>query len=288
MNKKGFTLIELLAIIVILAIIAVITTPIILGIIDEAKIKSAKNSVYGIEKSAQLHYSKKQLNNGVPLVDSNLLADLEYSGKEFENYLYYGYGVYVNDKGKIAAALKYDDNCYIKDYDSTEIEVKDFSVSDCTVSQEERWDGTSEAITPDGDIYYVSNPKQLAWISEQVNAGTNNFEGKQVVLINDLNMGAIFDKDGNLLDDDSHVFTTIKPFAGNFDGNNHKIYNLYVNEAGNGIGLFGKYEGTEFKNLAVENSYINGGGFGLGLLIGGIATFLIGVIDGFVRPLKCR
>lgn len=273
MNKKGFTLIELLAIIVILAIIAVITTPIILGIIDEAKIKSAKNSVYGIEKSAQLHYSKKQLDNSYdPMVNSNILADLEYSGKEFENYLYYGYGVYVNDKGKIAAALKYDDKCYIKDYDSTEIEVKDFNVADCTVSQTERWDGTSEAITPDGDIYYVSNPKQLAWISEQTNSGANSFEGKQVVLINDLNMGAIFDKDGNLLDDDSHVFITIKNFAGNFDGNNHKIYNLYVNKTENSACLFGGYLGTEFKNLIVENSYFNTTGYIAGILGGNSDT----------------
>lgn len=38
MNKKrGFTLIELLAIIVILAVIGVITVPLILGIIDDAK-----------------------------------------------------------------------------------------------------------------------------------------------------------------------------------------------------------------------------------------------------------
>ena len=37
-----------------------------------------------------------------------------------------------------------------------------------------------------------------------------------------------------------------------------------------------------------EVKQINGGGFGLGLLIGGLATFLIGVIDGYVRPLKCR
>ena len=35
MNKKGFTLIELLAVIVILAIIALIATPIILGIIND-------------------------------------------------------------------------------------------------------------------------------------------------------------------------------------------------------------------------------------------------------------
>ena len=35
---------------------------------------------------------------------------------------------------------------------------------------------------------------------------------------------------------------------------------------------------------------VNGGGFsiGLGFLIGGLATFIIGVIDGYVRPLKCN
>ncbi|MDD3392435.1 MAG: hypothetical protein PHE54_02740 [Bacilli bacterium] len=35
---------------------------------------------------------------------------------------------------------------------------------------------------------------------------------------------------------------------------------------------------------------INGGGFGLGLalLIGAGIVFIIGVIDGFVRPLKCN
>ena len=42
MNKKGFTLIELLAVIVILAIIALIATPIILGVIDNARKNSEK------------------------------------------------------------------------------------------------------------------------------------------------------------------------------------------------------------------------------------------------------
>lgn len=46
-NKKGFTLVELLAVIVILAIIALIATPIILNVIDNAKEGSAKNSAYG-------------------------------------------------------------------------------------------------------------------------------------------------------------------------------------------------------------------------------------------------
>ena len=44
-RNKGFTLIELLAVIVILAIIALIATPIILGVIDKARQGSAEQSV---------------------------------------------------------------------------------------------------------------------------------------------------------------------------------------------------------------------------------------------------
>lgn len=50
-NKKGFTLIELLAVIVILAIIALIATPIILNMINDAKKSAAKDSAYGYMKS---------------------------------------------------------------------------------------------------------------------------------------------------------------------------------------------------------------------------------------------
>ena len=46
-QKNGFTLIELLAVIVILAIIALIATPMILGVIDSAKKGAAESSAYG-------------------------------------------------------------------------------------------------------------------------------------------------------------------------------------------------------------------------------------------------
>ena len=56
MKNKGFTLIELLAVIVILAIIALIATPMILGVIDTAKRGSAESSALGyveaVEKSS--------------------------------------------------------------------------------------------------------------------------------------------------------------------------------------------------------------------------------------------
>ena len=62
MKNKGFTLIELLAVIVILAIIALIATPIILGIIEDAR-KEAKN------RTAEL------VANGIELAYTSYLFD---------------------------------------------------------------------------------------------------------------------------------------------------------------------------------------------------------------------
>ena len=60
--KKGFTLIELLAVIVILAVIALIATPIVLNVIEKAKIGSAESSMLGyvdaIEKNVMMNEVK--------------------------------------------------------------------------------------------------------------------------------------------------------------------------------------------------------------------------------------
>lgn len=62
-NKKGFTLVELLAVIVILAIIALIATPIILNVIDDAKTNSAKNSAYGYIDAVEKANAQEILKN---------------------------------------------------------------------------------------------------------------------------------------------------------------------------------------------------------------------------------
>ena len=38
----------------------------------------------------------------------------------------------------------------------------------------------------------------------------------------------------------------------------------------------------------LELNDIHGGGFGIFLLIAGFVAFAIGVIDGYVRPIKCN
>jgi len=62
-NKKGFTLIELLAVIVILAIIAAITIPIISSTIEKAKRNAAKNSAYGYVDAVNKLYFSTSLDN---------------------------------------------------------------------------------------------------------------------------------------------------------------------------------------------------------------------------------
>ncbi|MDD2377999.1 MAG: prepilin-type N-terminal cleavage/methylation domain-containing protein [Bacilli bacterium] len=69
-ENNGFTLIELLAVIVILAIIALIAAPIIVGLIDDARREAAANSAYGVYHAAENVYAKVLIANQSGLPDS--------------------------------------------------------------------------------------------------------------------------------------------------------------------------------------------------------------------------
>ena len=90
-NKKGFTLIELLAVIVVLSVVALITVPTVLGIIESSRKSSAEKSALGyidaIEKSIAIGVIK---------------------GKVYENKEDYVYDeIEINIKGKIPTAGMY-------------------------------------------------------------------------------------------------------------------------------------------------------------------------------------
>ena len=67
MTKKGFTLIELLAVIIILAIVALIATPIILNVIDDARVSAGRSEanmiLSGINNYCASEEMKYQLDN---------------------------------------------------------------------------------------------------------------------------------------------------------------------------------------------------------------------------------
>lgn len=64
MKEKGFTLMEVLAVIVILAIIALITTPIILNIVTKAKEEAKKSSAAGYIESVEMAIIKEKTKIG--------------------------------------------------------------------------------------------------------------------------------------------------------------------------------------------------------------------------------
>ena len=69
-NKKGFTLIELLAVIVILAVIALIATPIILNMINDARKGASVDSAYGYIEAVEY-------NNSMSMLDSKKYPKIE-------------------------------------------------------------------------------------------------------------------------------------------------------------------------------------------------------------------
>lgn len=79
MNKKGFTLIELLAVIVVLAIIALIATPIVMDTIKKSQEGADARSVEAYGKAIESSYYQGALeNNGT--YPSGAFTNLDLSG----------------------------------------------------------------------------------------------------------------------------------------------------------------------------------------------------------------
>ena len=85
MKNNGFTLIELLAVIVILAIIALIATPIILGIINDSRNSSAERGAELIISNVELAYSSAYMaNNGNYPTVAQVAAQFDMDGAKMD------------------------------------------------------------------------------------------------------------------------------------------------------------------------------------------------------------
>ena len=86
-NQKGFTLIELLAVIVILAIIALIATPMVLKYINESKKGAAESDCYAAMNAAELAYAKEQLDQSATSIftESNGKLTVNVSALDVKN-----------------------------------------------------------------------------------------------------------------------------------------------------------------------------------------------------------
>ena len=126
-NKKGFTLIELLAVIIILAVIALIATPIVLNVVDNARKSANKDSAYGLLDSAKLYYMESLLDESKSL-SGNLIDKINISGSKPDSGT-----VYINDKGEIALSVVYDKVCFTKNYEDADLTEFD-DIENCIVT----------------------------------------------------------------------------------------------------------------------------------------------------------
>ena len=110
-SKKigGFTLIELLAVIVILAIIALIITPMITDVIKQAREASDLRSAEAYVKAGDNFYAEATLDsNKASLLGTNVIDSLEVNNAKATGELY------VYSDGTVAMAIVLNNKCYRK------------------------------------------------------------------------------------------------------------------------------------------------------------------------------
>ena len=81
MNKKGFTLIELIAVLVIMAIIALIVSPLVMNVIRKTQKVANERSIDAFGRSAEIAVASYLLDNGDFPTSFDQLT-IEYSGAD--------------------------------------------------------------------------------------------------------------------------------------------------------------------------------------------------------------
>ena len=121
-KRNAFTLVELLGVIVVLAIFALITIPIISNVINDVRIKSLENSAYGLVEASNLYYAQYGTNsnlrfnitgNKVESKDTDKL--LTYKGSVKEGT------VILDKKGKVTVCITDGKNSAYKNYNETKV-----------------------------------------------------------------------------------------------------------------------------------------------------------------------
>ena len=132
-KRKGFTLIELLGVIVVLAVIAIITTPVILGVIEKSKKGALQNSGYGLVEAGILYYAEYQ-NSQTVRFD---IKDNQIRTKE-ENKIDYKWSIkdgtiLINNQGEVTVCINDGKYAAYKNYKDNKIIVVDQKT--CTVPE---------------------------------------------------------------------------------------------------------------------------------------------------------
>lgn len=133
------------------------------------------------------------------------------------------------------------------------------------ISSYATYSDVSDEATAGQKTFSISTESELNKIAEWTSGYGNNFNGITLVL----------EKDIALSCDKNNHFTPIginSSFKGTFDGNGHKISNLYVDRADK-AGLFASVYGASIKNLTVEGTVVGSKSNGTDIGVGGIVGY---------------
>jgi len=130
-QQKAFTLIELLAVIIILAVIALITTPIVLNVVDNARKSAFESSTYGIINAVRLK-SMENITNNEPLTSEYEFPniEIEVGGEQPKGGI-----VKVDNEGKVAVAVHNGEWCATKTYSEGTLTLKDYVEGECIIQE---------------------------------------------------------------------------------------------------------------------------------------------------------
>ena len=187
-NKKGFTLIELLAVIVILAIIALIATPIVLNMISSARKSAAKSAALGYIDAIEYNNGFVEIEqDGYTAVTSGEVATITSTlGSHLKGKAPTSGSVVIDSNGKVTSAANLCFNGYAVNYDGKDATVVGScssggstpSIPEPVSFATDSWETIANNTT--SSVYEVGNEKELE-IDVDEN-GTN--ETYHIVIIN--------------------------------------------------------------------------------------------------------
>ena len=182
-KRDGFTLIELLAVVVILAVIALISTPLIMNIIDGAKKGALQNTAYGIMEAIKYTYTSEIIKDGSTNfaafsyengVESSSVANqvLNYKGTKPKSG-----SIVVDKEGNTAIAIYDGKYCAEKSFEDLEVTVSTKSESECQLTFASSMVVTSEvSVVEDGLVLsfdgtdFKNSPASTTWVDRSGHA----------------------------------------------------------------------------------------------------------------------
>lgn len=178
MKRRAFTLVELLAVIVILAVIALITTPMIMNVIEKSKIGAFKDSVYQTFQEMQ-HY----------LVKNNLMQipeeGIKVKNLEFKNNIFISGRLILDQSGNIKVSNASDGKyCAVGTKENLQV-----FKGECDLTTPRCELRIEEIIGVGG--WYNLNPKVVMETSEALTGGLTFGIGKEENYNNEVKQGSV-------------------------------------------------------------------------------------------------